>query len=62
MLDGRQQCLSVLDVLRLPEVTDAWRVVHAEGDGITGLMVDRYGPVAVVATAPPPNVSSWRMA
>jgi 23S rRNA (cytosine1962-C5)-methyltransferase len=36
------------DVLRLPEVTDAWRVVHAEGDGLSGLVVDRYGPVAVV--------------
>lgn len=36
------------DVLRLPEVTDAWRVVHAEGDGLSGLVVDRYGRTAVV--------------
>lgn len=31
-----------------PEHTDAWRVVHGEGDGLPGLVVDRYGPVAVV--------------
>jgi 23S rRNA (cytosine1962-C5)-methyltransferase len=36
------------DVLGLPEVTDAWRVTHAEGDGLSGLVVDRYGSVAVV--------------
>jgi 23S rRNA (cytosine1962-C5)-methyltransferase len=37
------------DVLRLPEVTDAWRTCHAEGDGLSGLVVDRYGPVAVAS-------------
>ena len=37
------------DVLRLGEVTNAWRVVHAEGDGLSGLVIDRYGPVAVVS-------------
>jgi 23S rRNA (cytosine1962-C5)-methyltransferase len=37
------------DVLRLPETTDAWRSVHAEGDGLSGLIVDRYGDVAVAA-------------
>ncbi len=34
----------------LPGVTDAgeaWRVVHAEGDGLSGLVVDRYGDVLV---------------
>ena len=36
------------DVLRLPEGTDAWRVVHAEGDGLSGLVVDRYARTAVV--------------
>lgn len=35
------------DLLRLPEVTEAWRVAHAEGDGLTGLIVDRFGPVVV---------------
>lgn len=33
------------DFLKLDETTDAWRVVHAEGDGLPGLVVDRYGPV-----------------
>ena len=37
------------DVLRLPEVTDAWRTCHAEGDGLSGLVVDRYGHVAVAS-------------
>lgn len=36
------------DLLRLPAVTDAWRSVNAEGDGLSGLVVDRYGDVAVV--------------
>jgi len=34
-------------LLRLPEVTDAYRVVHAEGDDLPGLVVDRLGPVLV---------------
>lgn len=29
-------------------LTDAYRLVHAAGDGLPGLIVDRYGPVAVV--------------
>ncbi|MET0327920.1 MAG: class I SAM-dependent rRNA methyltransferase [Luteimonas sp.] len=36
------------DVLKLDEVSDAWRVVHSEGDGISGLVVDRYGDLLVV--------------
>lgn len=36
------------EVLRLDEVADAWRVFHAEGDGISGLVVDRYGELLVV--------------
>lgn len=37
------------DTLRLPEVTDAWRCVHAEADGLSGLIVDRYGDGAVAS-------------
>ncbi|MBI3864568.1 MAG: class I SAM-dependent rRNA methyltransferase [Planctomycetia bacterium] len=33
------------DMLRLDAVTDAWRVVHAEADGLPGLVVDCYGDV-----------------
>jgi 23S rRNA (cytosine1962-C5)-methyltransferase len=34
-------------VLRLEEVTDAYRVAHAEGDDLPGLVVDRLGSVLV---------------
>lgn len=37
-----------LDVLRLPEVTDAFRVVHSDGDGLSGLSADRYADVLSV--------------
>ncbi len=36
------------DVLGLDAVSDAWRVVHSEGDGISGLVVDRYADLLVV--------------
>ena len=36
------------DVLDLDAVSDAWRVVHSEGDGISGLVVDRYADLLVV--------------
>ncbi len=31
--------------LRLDDVSDAWRVVHAESDGLSGLVVDRFADV-----------------
>src|SRR5262245_20822540 len=33
------------DLLRLARDTDAYRILHAEGDGLSGLVVDRYGDV-----------------
>lgn len=36
------------DVLRVEEVTDAFRLVHSEADGLSGLVVDVLGEVAVV--------------
>src|SRR5690606_4953835 len=30
------------EVLDLDAGTNAWRVVHSEGDGLSGLVVDRY--------------------
>ncbi len=36
------------DLMHLDETTDAWRVVHSEGDGISGLVVDRYADLLVV--------------
>ncbi|MCS7021436.1 MAG: class I SAM-dependent rRNA methyltransferase [Gemmataceae bacterium] len=35
-------------VLRLDAVTNAYRLVHAEGDGLSGLVADRFGPVIVL--------------
>ncbi|MBX6315376.1 MAG: class I SAM-dependent rRNA methyltransferase, partial [Isosphaeraceae bacterium] len=31
--------------LGLPEATDAYRLIHAEGDGLSGLIVDRFADV-----------------
>ncbi|WP_440224839.1 class I SAM-dependent rRNA methyltransferase [Dokdonella sp. MW10] len=36
------------DLLRLDEVTDAYRVVHSEGDGLSGLVVDRFAETLVI--------------
>jgi len=36
------------ETLKLDDVSDAWRVVHSEGDGLSGLVVDRYGDLLVV--------------
>ncbi len=33
------------DWLALDQVTDAYRLLHAEGDGLSGLIVDRFGDV-----------------
>lgn len=34
-----------LGPLQLPSVTDAFRVVNSDGDGLSGLIIDRFGPV-----------------
>ncbi len=34
--------------LRLDQVSDAWRVVHSDGDGLPGLVVDRYADTLVI--------------
>jgi 23S rRNA (cytosine1962-C5)-methyltransferase len=36
------------DWLKLDTITDAWRVVHSEGDGLSGLIVDRYNDILVI--------------
>jgi 23S rRNA (cytosine1962-C5)-methyltransferase len=36
------------DVLRLDAITDAYRLVFSEGDELSGLVVDRFGPVLVL--------------
>ena len=32
-----------IDQLKLPEVTDAFRVIHSDGDGLSGLIIDKLG-------------------
>src|SRR5690349_13828129 len=36
------------EVLKLDQVTDAYRLVHSEGDGLSGLVVDRFANTLVV--------------
>lgn len=36
------------EVLRLPEICDAYRLVHSEGDCLSGLVADKYGKVIVL--------------
>ena len=36
------------DVLKLDAVTDAYRVVHSEGDNLSGLVVDRFADLLVI--------------
>jgi 23S rRNA (cytosine1962-C5)-methyltransferase len=36
------------DWLGLDAVSDAYRLVHSEGDGLSGLVVDRFGPILVL--------------
>ena len=36
------------DVLRLDERSNAWRVINSEGDGLSGLIVDRYADLLSV--------------
>src|SRR5262250_785396 len=36
------------ELLGLDAVTDAYRLVHSEGDGLSGLVVDRFGATLVV--------------
>ncbi len=36
------------EVLRLDDVSDAYRLVHAEGDGLSGIVIDKLGDVLSV--------------
>jgi 23S rRNA (cytosine1962-C5)-methyltransferase len=36
------------DTLKLDEVTNAYRLVHSEADGLSGLVIDRFGDTLVV--------------
>jgi 23S rRNA (cytosine1962-C5)-methyltransferase len=43
-----QACALRRDWLHLDAVTDAYRLVHSEGDGLSGLVVDRFGSTLVL--------------
>ena len=45
------------DILKLDAISNAWRVVHSEGDGISGLVVDRYDDLLVVEFF---SAGAWR--
>jgi len=36
------------DLLKLDAVTDAYRVIHSEGDGLSGLVLDRFADTLVI--------------
>src|SRR5579885_3060998 len=36
------------DWLGLDALSNAYRIVHSEGDGLSGLVVDRFGPLIVL--------------
>ena len=36
------------DVLKLDAITDVYRVIHSEGDGLSGLVVDRFADTLVI--------------
>ncbi len=36
------------DLLKLDAITDAYRLIHSEGDGLSGLVVDRFADTLVV--------------
>jgi 23S rRNA (cytosine1962-C5)-methyltransferase len=45
-------------LLGLDAVTNAYRLVHAEGDGLSGLVVDRYADVLAVEVF---SLGAWRL-
>jgi len=36
------------EIMNLDTITDAYRLVHAEGDGLTGLIADKFGEYVVI--------------
>jgi 23S rRNA (cytosine1962-C5)-methyltransferase len=46
-----------LKILRLNEATEAWRAVHSDGDGLSGLVVDRYADVLSIEVT---TLGVWR--
>ncbi|QYR53112.1 class I SAM-dependent rRNA methyltransferase [Lysobacter soyae] len=45
------------EILKLDDISNAWRVFHSEGDGISGLVIDRYDDLIVVGFF---SAGAWR--
>lgn len=43
-----EQAVALRRALRLDDMTDAYRLVHAEGDNLTGLVVERFADALVI--------------
>ena len=58
-LDARLERAILLrrDILKLGNVTNAWRVVFSDGDGLAGLVVDRYGDTLSIEVT---TLAVWR--
>lgn len=60
LVDERLRAAASLRALAIPPDTDGYRLVHAEGDDLPGLIVDRYGDVLVVqATTEGTDRTRW---
>lgn len=46
------------DFLRLDDTTEAYRVIHSDGDGLPGLVVDRYADVLSIEVT---TLGIWKM-
>lgn len=46
-----------LETLRLNDTSDAWRAIHSDGDGLSGLVVDRYADVLSIEVT---TLGIWR--
>ena len=48
LVPARLQAATALRAQVLPPDTDTYRLINAAGDGLPGIVVDRYGPLAVL--------------
>ena len=46
--------------MMVPAETDAWRLLHGEGDRLPGFTCDRYGDAAVLSVDGPGAEAHWR--
>ena len=49
------------NVLHIPEQSDSYRLVHSEGDGLSGLIIDKYADVIVAEPYSAGYLTLWPM-